>query len=134
ALSTATSSACTLFEVRALALLGGHLIDLAGHEEEGQKLLGRAAALLSHGDLPSLLHAVEQGRGASHVMHGRYREAADRFRVARSAARTEVAADLEETAVVNEIVAHAGAGQTKEAQDAANELSEAKLAMLFPRT
>jgi serine/threonine protein kinase len=133
-LAGAMRVSCTLLEVRVLASLGAALLESEGHADEGQRFLSRASVLLAHGDAPSLLHAVEQSRGGSLVHRGAYKEAADRFKIARAAARAEVALDLEATSATNEIVARMGAGQRAEAKELAQELTDAKLSMMLPRT
>jgi hypothetical protein len=134
ALAGAMRASCTMLEVRILAFLGGALLESEGQADEGQRLLSRASALLAHGDAPSLLHAVEQSRGGLLVHRGAYGEAAERFKIARAAARAEVAIDLEATSATNEIVARVGAGQRTEAKELAMELTDAKLSMMLPRT
>ncbi len=134
ALAISMRAGCTLLEARVLVALGGMLIESEGQEAEGRRLLSRASLLLGHGDLPTLLHAAEQSRGAAFIMRGEHLEAAERFKAARQAARAEISPDVELLALVNEIIARTGAREHAEARDLATELTEARLSMMQQRT
>lgn len=133
-LAISMRASCTLLEVRALTALGGMLIESEGQEAEGRRLLARASLLLGHGDLPTLLHAAEQSRGAAFIMRGEHQSAAERFKAARLAARAEITPDVELLAQVNEIIARTGAREHKEARELAAELTDARLSMMQQRT
>jgi len=133
-LTISMRASCTLLEARALVALGGMLIESDGQEAEGRRLLSRACILLSHGDLPTLLHAAEQSRGAAFIMRGEHQAAAERFKAARIAARAEISPDVELLALVNEIIARTGARDHAEARELGTELTEARLSMMQQRT
>ncbi len=134
ALAISMRASCTLLEVRALCALGGMLIESEGQEAEGRRLLSRASLLLAHGDLPTLLHAAEQSRGAALIMRGDHQAAAERFKAARQAARAEISPDVELLALVNEIIARTGAKEHAEARELGAELTDARLSMMQQRT
>lgn len=134
ALTISMRASCTLLEVRALVALGGMLIESEGNEAEGRRLLSRASLLLAHGDLPTLLHAAEQSRGAAFIMRGEHQAAAERFKAARQAARAEMSPDVELLAHVNEIIARTGAKDHAEARELGGELTDARLSMMQQRT
>jgi hypothetical protein len=130
----AAETGATLLETRAMVAWGGMLVEIPERVEQGLGVLERATTLLAHGDAPSLEHIAEHNRGAALVIQGRYAEAAPHLRRAREAAKGELSLEHEILSCMNEGLSVVALGHRERAARIVDELSDARLAQVAPRT
>jgi hypothetical protein len=110
------------------------LVEIPERVEQGLSVLERATTLLAHGDAPSLEHIAEHNRGAALIIQGRYAEAGPHLRRAREAAKGELSLEHEILSCMDEGLSTLCLGQKEAAARIVEEMSDARIAQVSPRT
>ncbi len=129
----AAETGATLLEARALAALGGMLIEVPGRLSQGLAALERVTTLLRDADAPSLEHLAAHNRGVAYVVEGRFAEAAEQFHRAREVARGETPLEIEILSGAQELSARLAAGDVDGARALARLLDLSRNVPVAPR-